>query len=167
MFTGDALLLFKLVVELTAVDESSVVICGGVTTDGGVDVVVAITALVTVFEVVVGGVVAGGGVMIVVDVVEPVDVCPIEFSIFTVDGMATNVMLDGCRDILNVLNLLSGSNTTLNKSNKYELSRFKCSAHNCMNLMHEFNIQQCILYFHELTASSVRIFTNETVRPSR
>lgn len=72
-----------------------------------------------------------------------------------------------CRDILNVLNLLSGSKTVFNNSSKYELSRFKCNAHNCINFTHELNIQLCILNFHELTASSVRIFMNETVKPSR
>lgn len=185
---GGVLTLLRLVDELTTGDCSSLLLCvcvdgepPGCDCDGMmvavvVAVVVAVGAAViagndVIVAVVVVAIVAAVVVAVVVDVVgdvvEPVDDCPSELSIFTVDGMATNVMFVGCRDILNVLNLLSGSNTTLSRSSKYELSRFKCSAHSCRNLMHEFNIHWCILYFHELTASSVRIFINETVRPSR
>lgn len=130
-----------------------------------VAVVVAV-AVVAGVAVVVAAVVAVG-VDSVGDVVGPVDEWPSELSSLTVDGMATNVMLVGWRDILNVLNLLSGSSTTPSRSSKYELSRFRCSEHSCRNLMHEFNIHWCILYFQELTASSVRIFMNDTVSPSR
>lgn len=170
MFTGDVLDLLRLVDDELTRAVSSVLLsdCGDIElvcddddvggvnwaddgiagVFGGVDVVVviAVTGADVVDEA--GGgvvVVAAFGIVVVVVVVVVVFVVigdgPIEFSILTVDGMATKVILVGCRDILNVLNLLSGSNTTLIMSSKYELSRCRCRAHNCMNLMHEFNIQ--------------------------
>lgn len=95
--------------------------------DVGVDVVVVVVVMVVIAAT-------------VVVVVTEFDVVATA-SVTAAGALLIIVYCSGCRDILNVLNLLSGSKTTTNNSNRYGLSRFICKAHNCINFPHVFNMQ--------------------------
>lgn len=99
--------------------------------DVGADVLVDVV-LALVF-VTVNGTVAGADAGIADDV----DATPSVIA----GALLIIVNCSDCRDILNVLNLLSGSKTTDNSSKRYGLSRVICRADNCINFPHVFNMQ--------------------------
>jgi hypothetical protein len=63
--------------------------------------------------------------------------------------------------------LLLGLKTMANKSSNGNQSWGSFKTHSSTSLSQFCCMQWCMLYFHELTASSVKILVKEIVRPSR